>query len=459
MDVTEMLEPPTLEAITTLLPGWIGRVDFKPGLTMVLAAEPEDPAQPTVEVRHTPTDSTFRVAASGVISFGLTCSAYRSPWTEQKASAARHRFRTLVVSDLPIHLPVTDCTVHVPTGGAVDLAREHLRDHDDLFAKIVEELDYAEEVIVHVQRVRAGQQMYSNVLPRGPYFTRLLILHDGYVAIPAPLVAAVTNYLLSILATLREDEVRAINSIDFPAMSLYFLGSTPPLLAGIGLEALPELVEIPAEEELFDLSDDLLESLSEQRLRLQEFLQHREHPTRRTIEGEVIGILDEFTFYARQNPEVLSGMKEEHIRDLLLLVMRFRLRAEGEAFNYSGKTDIKFTSTVSALETGVLELKWWRGDDSFRDVVRQALVEHSTGQEQILFAIVLSRNTDRRAVWERILRLVDDEDAIHELEAEDTDTASTLFLRRAVAECHGETLPLNLGLMDLHFENPRVAMR
>ena len=77
--------------------------------------------------------------------------------------------------------------------------------------------------------------------------------------------------------------------------------------------------------------------------------------------------MHDFAFYGRQHPEALGKLVEQEMRDLFVVLLKTMFRgAEGEAFNFNGKSDIKVTNPENAYEFGIIEFKKWRGTESFR---------------------------------------------------------------------------------------------
>lgn len=120
----------------------------------------------------------------------------------------------------------------------------------------------------------------------------------------------------------------------------------------------------------------------------------------------VFEIGHDFCFYCRQHPEVISRLDEELVRDLLLIVFKATLGAEGEAFHHGGKLDFKVVNPSNRYEFVTGELKWWDREDSVRKAFSQLAREHATGQEAAVVCLLLSKNRDATSVDERARELI-----------------------------------------------------
>ena len=55
----------------------------------------------------------------------------------------------------------------------------------------------------------------------------------------------------------------------------------------------------------------------------------------------------------------------------------------------------------------IIDLKVWRGEGSIKELLKQAFVDHVTGQEALVVCQVLSRNADFIAVVDQVRDLVE----------------------------------------------------
>lgn len=128
----------------------------------------------------------------------------------------------------------------------------------------------------------------------------------------------------------------------------------------------------------------------------------------------VFKIIHDFVFYSRQSARVLNGLKEDYIRDILLIPLRINnLIIEGEAFNYDGKADFKIINSDSKYEFIIGELKWWKGIHSFKNAFHQATIKHATGQEKQIYIVMLSKNNKLQDIKNEIKEYLSNEGYEH----------------------------------------------
>lgn len=171
---------------------------------------------------------------------------------------------------------------------------------------------------------------------------------------------------------------------------------------------------------------------------------------------KLLEIFHRFAFFGRQHSEVLGRLGEEELRSLCLVNLKVQFSsAEGEAFNFNGKTDIKVSNPKNPYEFSVAEFKWWRGQDSFREVYSQCVREHATGQEMSLFILVLSSNVDTKQVFDSTVELCRKEpETVYLNDIEKIVPSNERFCAGKV-KVRGREIPLILGLIDLYFKNVR----
>lgn len=438
--------------LAALVPEYVWETELREHQVVSVASERFQGT--TVDVRHVPTDTTFRVAAEGIVVGEGSVAAWHSPWYQQHMPEQPDRYVSVIQADLPELFPVQDRTIEAHIGAtARELARRYLPSD---FADAIEgSLNYAARVHVSLVRRPRGGEAFSNLAVRGSHFTRVVIRHEGYVTYPAPLVAAVATHLMGALAALEKESAAQVSGIDFNCRVAHFEKARQLRLIGQSLHVWAVPIRLPSEQELFDLSDDALEAFNSQRLSLASYLATPADQQLGTLTAEVLSLLDEFTFFALLNPEPRSQLREDHIRGLLQLAMRLRVNGEGEAYVYSGKADIRFTSKNDPLSSGVAELKWWSGPQSVREMFSQAVNEHSTGQEELLVGLVLYKGREARGAFEQTVSTVGEQPECTVMDAEDLPTRSRLLLRRFTVTSHGQAVPLYVGLLDLSYENPR----
>jgi hypothetical protein len=170
----------------------------------------------------------------------------------------------------------------------------------------------------------------------------------------------------------------------------------------------------------------------------------------------LVEIFHRFAFFCRQHPATLGKLSEEEIRDLCLINLKVQFgSAEGEACNFNGKTDVKITNPKNIYEFAVAEFKWWRGQNSFREVYSQCVREHATGQETLLFILVLSSNFDAKHVFEKTIELCRREPETAQLNDIEKIVRSSEKFCAGKVKVRDREIPLILGLIDLYFNNVR----
>lgn len=165
---------------------------------------------------------------------------------------------------------------------------------------------------------------------------------------------------------------------------------------------------------------------------------------------QVLRSVHDFGFYCRQHPETLTRLDEETIRDLLLVVQKHLFAAEGEAIQHRGKTDIKLVNPEDRYQLVVEELKFWSRDDAIRELLQQGLVDHVTGQEDLIVLQVLSRNQDWMRVVEKVRTMVSEHPAVVAPFKRKIYGRSKEHLYLAGATVHGEQIPLALSFVNLY---------
>jgi hypothetical protein len=165
---------------------------------------------------------------------------------------------------------------------------------------------------------------------------------------------------------------------------------------------------------------------------------------------QVLRSVHDFGFYCRQHAETLARLDEETIRDLLLVVQKHLFAAEGEAIQHRGKTDIKLVNPNDRYQLVVEELKFWSTEDKIRELLEQGLVDHVTGQEDLIVLQVLSRNKNFMQVVEKVRTMVSEDPSIVAPFRRKIYGRSKEYLYLAEATVHGERIPLALSFVNLY---------
>ena len=87
----------------------------------------------------------------------------------------------------------------------------------------------------------------------------------------------------------------------------------------------------------------------------------------------ILTVIDRLSRNIERNPSTFFDMKEEQIRDLILVNLNghYDGAATGETFNYRGKTDILLS--IGETSVFVAECKFWRGQRSLHAAIDQIL--------------------------------------------------------------------------------------
>lgn len=169
---------------------------------------------------------------------------------------------------------------------------------------------------------------------------------------------------------------------------------------------------------------------------------------------KVYSLVHDFCFYCRERPKSLSKLSEEDIRDLFLVVVKTALHTgEAEAFHYDGKLDFKIVNPDNRYEIYTGEFKWWRGKSSADEIFHQAIRKHATGQEAVIFTLILNKTRDAAAVYETVKEsyLAQKESMPDSFKSLMFEGSRELFGEFSV-KVRGHEIPLILGLADLYHE-------
>lgn len=124
-------------------------------------------------------------------------------------------------------------------------------------------------------------------------------------------------------------------------------------------------------------------------------------------------LVHDFCFYCKERPQALNRMSEENIRDLFLLAVKISIgTGESEAFHYDGKLDFKIVNPNNKYEIVTGEFKWWHGESSAIEVFNQAVRKHASGQEAIIYAIILNKTRDAGSVYDKIRNIFEKKEEI-----------------------------------------------
>lgn len=379
-----------------------------------------------IVVKHHPTGTQF-VLGSG----GMTIGDYSEHEGIDRVLAAPSEHRAFIVVDIPAFIPVEET--------AVELTLE------------------SGPCRVTIRTKSRGEEEFSSLdTTTLPYFTALRIERNGLVDDPMSILKEVLGYFddLSTMLKLGLPELRnsdrfsivvyhqRLDSLQTVARSIYPLTGTH---------------RIPTPSEPVPLVPALQQALNRFRIELTSRAEAQLRKNKEdTFESQLLAILHDFVFFARQHRKTVRELQEEQVRDLFLLPLKAAFRsAEGEVYNYNGKTDIKATDPSNQYNFGVIEFKKWSGPDSFAQAYSQAVREHSSGQEAFLMIVILSENLDLKAVVDASVKEYE-----KQLETKNVDPRTKIvpsdepFYRGSV-DLRGRSVPLTVGILDLHFTNVR----
>ena len=402
-----------------------GRIDNGEALRGIpgFAAQEAD----AVKVIYYPTGEIWLVGSPGMSLYGM-CESVGL----EKVTACPLLHMASVSVDVPAYVPIQDgCfTVRLASG----------------------------ESEVTLSKKRRGQEQFSSLNTTAlPYFTNLVIRRQGLVQDPIALVREVLRYLDD-FSELMDTGLGTLSEIDRLSVAVFYFGQDGP-----GTPVARSIYPLTGEVRLLDhrkavkLTSDLQIALNRYRLQLAAIGTE----TGRRTEGEpfaarVLAVLHDFAFFGRQHPEALQQLDEESIRDLCLVPFKaiFR-RAEGEVFNFNGKSDIKIVNPENRYEYGIIEFKWWRGRTSFQELFSQLVREHTTGQEALLFSAVLCRNLDVSHVKEEIVAELNAQPETVGVSPDRRIVQSSEIFFPSTVRIREHLIPLTVCLINLYFENVR----
>lgn len=162
--------------------------------------------------------------------------------------------------------------------------------------------------------------------------------------------------------------------------------------------------------------------------------------------------IHDFAFYCRQHSKVLFKLDENSIRDLYLVILKNMFSAEGEAYNYDGKTDFKVTNPNNRYEYITGEFKWWNCEKNIADAFNQAIRKHSCGQEKEVYIIILNKNKDLNSIVPKIEELILNENETICLKNNNiTPKGSNEIFKEFLVKNKGNEIPLKLGFIHLYY--------
>lgn len=195
------------------------------------------------------------------------------------------------------------------------------------------------------------------------------------------------------------------------------------------------------------LTTQVLERLQELRERAVKFV--ASNVADESFVERVIRAVHDFGFFCRQHSRTIAGLHEEHLRDVLLIVMKHLFTGEGEAIHHLGKTDMKVTNPLNRYEFVVIELKIWRERRSVEELQRQLFTSHVTGQEALLVAQLFSSNKDFSAVERQVVEMFERHPGSGGPLERSVYEKSPEVMFRGQTQARSGTVPLVLSIVDI----------
>ena len=121
--------------------------------------------------------------------------------------------------------------------------------------------------------------------------------------------------------------------------------------------------------------------------------------------NEILQTIDLLSRTIERSPSTFANMREEAIRDLLLVSLNghYERSATGETFNSEGKTDILIRA--DGRNVFIAECKFWEGPKALRAAIDQ-LLGYLTWRDTKAALLVFSKNKDFTAVLNSVAKAV-----------------------------------------------------
>lgn len=394
-----------------------------------------------VVVRDYITGDTYTLGAPGVTVFAMN--ATQGDLAAVKANP--HNFFAQVSVDLPFYLPLEDKVYPV-----------QLRE---------------ERVAFRHRTKKRGEEEFSTIdTSKLPYFSSLqlqtIAFADGPVTsefdeegAPGQLKSWVL--ILGLLKKLEEflEPAAGIRLLDpIPVLSyriLFFPKGERNRIVAQSIYPYSSKIEIRDPQNQLKIDNKALQAFLSASFQFDQYAQTEILPgvEDKPFCQKVFLTIHDFCFYCRQHPTALSKLKEEQLRDLLLVVFKaIFTNAEGETFHSRGKLDFKVTNPDNKYEFVTGELKWWRGAAAAKEVYEQAVRTHASGQEAHVFCLMLSDRKDATKVHTEIVEAfqAEAESVPGSLTDQIIPTGSREFWRQIEVSIRGSRVPLTFGVADLY---------
>jgi len=362
-------------------------------------------------IKHFPTEQAWVVGSPGISVYATV----EIRGDQQAVADKPDEFVQFIEVEIPRYLPLTDAVFELPLNEATEATCEVL-----------------------VVRKQRGTQEWSTLDTYDlPYFTRIRIAHETGLS-EETVLRKVLAYLEEIgqLLDWRFEPFRDVR-VSFVAYHTRRDDTSKPVL--VKWFPLREPVHIPHPSRFTRVTEDI--QLLMNKLKA-EAAANANVSTSSWLDlgfkARVEWVLEEFRLYVRQHAQAVATLSEEQVRDLCLVVFKVVLSAEGEAFSFCGKTDIKVVNPDNKRDSALIEFKKWDGPASFRQAYKQLVDRYATGDERSLYLFFLSQRQDVNGVRTKV------EELLHRQPETDLDESGVLVRIR------DNDIPMRPYVADLH---------
>jgi hypothetical protein len=308
-----------------------------------------------------------------------------------------------------------------------------------------------------------GEEFYSTLDTSNlPYFSSIQVQGQVTRQISTQIECKKTSYdlivyVLNKINSFLDNEYK-IGIGDKPILSyhiLFYPKNNFPNSKPVAKATIPYtgVIDIKGPENKILINNELLKSYLTEKIKIEKFTEDSIIPdiSDKSFSETIFITAHDFSFYCAQHPSSLNLLYEEQIRDLYLIILKTIFSgAEGEVFNYDGKSDFKVTNPNNKYQFVIGEFKWWKDEASFKEVFNQAVRKHSTGLEQEIYILMLNKNKYIFKVYEKIKNLIELEPEFFKIVEEKLipEGSKQLFNKYEI-NVKGYKVQLILGLINL----------
>ncbi len=210
----------------------------------------------------------------------------------------------------------------------------------------------------------------------------------------------IKNILTKLNCFLEDSELEKItNCLPNLPHAVHYINKNTRKIDVYSLFPLTKEISLKGKNEVVNYNENELQKiLNSEKLELSNFIEtkQQDYAVISDFENKFFSLVHDFAFYSRQHTESIGKLNEESIRDLLLIPIKMVIssHAEGEVFNYDGKSDLKIINPDNKYEYIIGELKWWNSQNSIEELCKQSFEKHVTGQEKTIYLLMLNKNKD-----------------------------------------------------------------